>query len=143
MTANFASPIRTFGWTEGFNGKFRVVTVDRCPTCQVAEAHTVQYDDGTGTGKCQVCCNVVSYVNRVTPDVPEVGSYIGFEGAHPNNLYQVLEADEAGVIVDFTGSYRAVLLENVRFHAECDNTWCIACFTYVDDGKGGWVRTPR
>ena len=62
-----------------------------------------------------------------TTRIPQVGEYIGFAGAHPNNLYKVLEADETGAFIDFIGNFRAVDLKDVRFHAACDNKWCPAC----------------
>lgn len=140
MTANFATALRSTDWTRNFEGAFRVVVIDRCPNCQVEQAHTVETDDRTSTGKCQVCFAIVSYIS---PRIPAKGEYIGFKGAHPNNLYEVLEADERGAIIDFIGSYRVVSPNSWTFHAECTNTWCHACTTFVDTADAGFIRVRR
>lgn len=155
MTTSFATVIRATAWsTDPIGVEFRVVSIDRCPNCQVEIANTIELNDKTGTGRCQICFAQVVYVGtpfiivdgETAPKVdriPEKDEYIGFVGAHPNNLYKVIEADAKGALIDYIGEYRAVSPDAIIFHNECDDLWCIACFTYRDDINGGWTRVRR
>lgn len=126
-----ATVVRSTSWTEGFDYSFRTVVMDVCPLCRVAEAHATQYEDHPELDRCEVCTSRVILpvdgpaVNRV----PEVGEYIGFAQAHPNNLYKVTEVGPDWVTIDFIGNMRSVDMADVRFHAPCENKWCNSCGT--------------
>lgn len=70
MNTNTAHAVKTTEWSTCFDGSYRIMVIDRCPTCQTAEAHVVEWLGETP--RCQVCCNVVCLD---TPAPVQVESY--------------------------------------------------------------------
>lgn len=127
MSHETFSIVRAAEWSTDFEGnEFRLLVMDTCPNCRVFEAHAIQVRNAAYVD-CHACTTRVAIEQEEGPRIPRVGEYIGFAGAHPNNLYEVLEADEKGVFIDFIGNYRAVELKDVRFHRPCNSPYCVAC----------------
>lgn len=131
-----ATIVRAAEWNTDFEGvEYRVVVMNTCPNCRVYEAQAIQYKDKDACrqDRCQACTTVVVIADSDAPEADQprtakVGEYIGFAGAHPGNLYQVLEVDARGhVFIDFIGSYRAVARNEIRFHRPCNSLYCVAC----------------
>lgn len=53
-----ATVIRTTDWTDGFQGRSRVLVLASCPNCGVAEAHAVEFEGEVPT--CWCCMKEVS-----------------------------------------------------------------------------------
>lgn len=57
-----AKILRATDWSTMFSGEeFRVVVLQVCPSCNVAEAHAVELLETPGEAKCQICLKVAIY----------------------------------------------------------------------------------
>lgn len=52
-----ATALSTGQWTDGYDGEFRIVVLDECPTCKVRTAHAMETRDGAI--ECLVCLKPV------------------------------------------------------------------------------------